>query len=227
MALYTKAQLLAEARSLLNETTALYWTDTELNTAIDWAARTMSGIALCTPASEAVSMSGQADKPYTAINAQFIKVEACRYYNGTSTTSLQRLDIRHFGHGADKSGASGDTTRVPQYYYVFGNLLYLWPLQKGAALSTSTATLYGYRVAEDYAHGSTVYDVPDRLQGKLIDFVLAYAYAKAGKYSLTKYHIQSFMQNAIMDRRDVHDKIVITDSYDKFLIPDRTVQQAG
>lgn len=227
MAFYTKAQLLAQARSLLNETSALYWTDTELNTAIDWAARTMSGIALCTPASEAVAMTGQADKPYTAITAQFIKVEACRYYDGTSTTSLQRLDIRQFGNGAGASGAAGDTTRVPQFYYVFGNLLYLWPLQKGAALSTSTATLYGYRVAEDYAHGSTVYDVPDRLQGKLIDFVLAYAYAKSGRYDLTKYHMQSFMQAAMMDRRDVHDKLVITDSLDRFLIPDMTVQQAG
>ena len=81
-------------------------------------------------------------------------------------------------------------------------------------------------MAEDYAHGSTVYDVPDRLQGKLIDFVLFYAYAKSGKFSLSRYHMQNFIQNAMNDRRDVHDTINIVDSIDRSLIPDRT-QQAG
>lgn len=213
--MYTKALLLAEVRELLNEPVALFWLDSELNDMIDWAARTMSGITLCTQTNEAVTTVENV-VAYD-LTAQFIKIEDVIY---NDTTALQRIDIRNFGHGA-KGGT--ETNQAPKWYYEFGGWLHLWPAPKGTAAGASKIDVYGYRVAEDYEHGSTVYDVPDRLQGRLIDFVLACAYTKAGKYALTKRYMERFLQSAIVDRKDIHERRVSVDSLDRFLIPDRTV----
>jgi hypothetical protein len=212
--MYTKALLLAEVRELLNEPVSMLWLDSELNDMIDWAARTMSGITLCTQATEVIETLEDV-YAYPLAN-QYIKVESVIY---SDTTGLQRLDIRNFGHGAAGGTA---TNQTPKWYYVFGNTLHLWPTPKGTYVGNNI-DVYGYRVAEDYEHGSTVYDVPDRLQGKLIDFVLATAYVKAGKYSLTRKYMQRFLQSAIIDRKDIHENRVAVDSLDRFLIPDRTV----
>lgn len=245
MALYTKAQMLTQARALLNETTALFWTDTELANYLDMGARTLSGIALCTPASEFIdadNTSWAAGVLSGIMATNFIKIVSVEAHttgssshNGTPV-QLARSDIRAFGQGAP---ASADTNQMPQWYYIFGNRVFVWPCPKGTTVAAVGSNggylrIHGYRTAWNYDRyalttdtpSSAVYDIPDSLQARLIDFVVACAYIKAGKYSLTKYHMQSFMQAAMMDRRDVFESNGIVDSLDRFLIPDRT-QQAG
>ncbi len=226
--LYTVAQLITEVRSILNEPVENFWLDTELEEFIHQAARTASGVTLCTPTSINVTTTTDT-MAYTIATAQFIRVDSVAFTNTTGGTyGLQRLDIRNFGHGAN-GGAAADTLRIPKWYYVFGDYIYLWPVPKGAVaggggVGTSAVVVYGWTVAQDYDRAATTYDVPDRLQGRLIDFVLAMAYCKAGKHSLTRYHMATFMQNAIMDRKDVHDRTPMPDTLDRYLIPDRTVQ---
>ena len=239
MALYTKAQMLTQVRALLNETTALLWTDAELDNYLCWGARTLSGITLCVPASEVVNGAGNSSWVAGSLSAplttNFIKVASVTttvILAGTPI-NLQRADIRNFGHGAPAADA---TNQTPQWYYMFGNRIFFWPCPKGTTVTSGTGgnlTVYGFRAAWDYDHeaagaAGTYYDIPDSLQARLIDFVLACAYVKAGKYSLTRAHMQNFMQNAMMDRRDVFESNGIVDSLDRFMIPDRTQQaQAG
>lgn len=213
--MHTKALLLAQVRELLAEPVAMFWLDSELNDMIDWAARCMSGITLCTQDTEAITTVENVSA-YALVN-QYIRVEDVIF---NDTTGLQRLNIRNFGHGAAGGTA---TNQNPKWYYIFGNYLYLWPVPKGTAAGAGKIDVYGYRVAEDYEHGSTVYDVPDRLQGQLLDFVMACAYTKAGKYFLTRKYMQKFIQSAIIDRKDIHENRVSVESIDRFLIPDRTV----
>lgn len=231
MALYTVATLTTQVRSILTEPAENFWLDSEIEDIIHWATRTMSGITLCTPVSANVTTTTDT-MAYTIASAQLIRVDSVTFTHTLSATSttygLQCLDIRNFGHGAS-DGASTDTNRIPKWYYVFGDYIYLWPVPKGAVatgggVGTSAVVVYGWTVAQDYDQGATTYDVPDRLQGRLIDFVLAMCYAKSGKHSLTRYHMSNFMQNAIMDRKDIHDRIPTVDSLDRFAIPDRTVQ---
>lgn len=242
MAFYTKAYLLAETRAILNEPTALFWTDTELNDFIDWGARTISGITLCNPVTEVISPGAGfvADGLWANSTTDFIKIDDVSIVSSTSVVKhLQRTDIRAFGHGAGTWGAAGDTDRQPLRYYIHGadstststtaqpiTTIFLWPVPKGIWLTSATLNVYGYRVAQEYVRDTTVYEIPDRLQGYLIDFVLACAYAKSGKYSLTSRHMATFMQNAAFDRRNVYEAKRIVDSKDRFDIPDRT-QQGG
>jgi len=169
---------------------------------------------------------------FIKVTAVTVCVSGNASFDGTPI-QLQRLDIRNFGHGAPAATA---TDQAPQWYYIWGDRIFVWPCPKGTTISAQGSdggylTVYGYRTAWDYDHeavgvaGST-YDVPDRLQACLLDFVLACAYVKTGKYSLTRYHMANFMQNAQMDRRDVFESNQIVDSLDRFMIPDRT-QQAG
>jgi hypothetical protein len=243
MALYSTAYLLAEVRAILNEPNAMFWTDTELNDFIDWGARTISGITLCCPVTERIAVAAGTlieNGLWATSSTDFIKVERVTAVSNTGVTkNLQRLDIRNFGHGAGawNVGTSG-SDRPPKYYYVYGGestyqpitYIFLWPVPLGIyALTTAYIYVYGYRAAASYVYDTTVFEIPDRLQGRLIDFVLACAYAKAGKFSLTRFHMSTFMQNAMMDRRDIHDAKRIVDSKDRFFIPDRTqqAQQGG
>jgi hypothetical protein len=256
--MYTKAQMLTQVRALLNETTALFWTDTELANYLDMGARTMSGITLCTPVSEFVDADNTSWATSTLsapLTAKFIKIVSVEIYssgatthNGTSPVQLQRSDIRTWGHGAP--GLSTGTNISPQWYYIWGGgglgtananqqRIFVWPCPKGTYVVATGSNggymkVHGFRSAWNYDHyalyddtpSSGVYDIPDRLQARLIDFVLACAYIKAGKYSLTSFHMRNFMQNAMFDRKDVFESNGIVDSLDRMMIPDRT-QVAG
>jgi len=228
MALYTEAQILSSVRSILQEPVALFWTDTQLTDYMNWAARTISGVTLCTPATDTLAAADSA-RGYVAgglsitMETKFIRIEDVTQQNSAYTTlvHLQRLDIRNFGHGAP---AAADTNQEPQWYYAHGQELFLWPCIKGTMQSAGAVTVYEYKAAESYLHDTTAYDIPDRLQAVVLDFVLSCAYAKAGKYSLSRYHMSRFMQKCITDRRDVHDVIHnVVDSMDAMRIPDRSI----
>ncbi len=224
--MYTEAALTTEVRTALREPTALFWLDADIAESIRRGARILSGITLCTPIKETVTTV--TDQIWNLLTAKFIKIESVQLLGGLTGNAvvkgLQRLDILKYQH-AIAGGASGDTNRYPIAYWHFGNYLYLWPAPKGDAVG-ATIYVWGYRTAYSYEYtsGSLQYDIPDVLQPLLLDYALAECWAKAGKHSFARLHIQRFLAEADLYRRDVHDREVMTDSMDKTNIPDHTVQ---
>lgn len=213
---YTKAALLTEARTLLNEPVEHKWLDTELNGWIDRGARKLSQITLCVPDKDTITTA--ASVYCYALTIPFIKVQSVMYNN----VGLQRIHSLNFGH----PNAPAASNTAPKQYYHFGKHLYLWP---SPAVSL-TVYVYGVRSAIAYSDATdnspTKYELPNAVQPYVLDYVLACAYAKNGKHSLAGYHFSQFLNNCNAYRSDITDRKLIIDSRDKMGVPDRTqIQQ--
>lgn len=228
--MYTPAQMTAEVRTLLGEPTARFFTDAEIQLWLDRAARHVSAIGLCVPISETVTTTlGGAVGNTTfgtfsyALTTKFVKIHSVMF---NATTALERLDIRNFGHGA--AGASA-TNQSPQWYFVHGDRIYLWPPAMGTSVGANVI-VYGWRTAfafeNDTGGSPKQYEVPDVLQPIMIEFIMACARSKEGKHGLVSYHMRKFLSKMNIYRRDYHDTSLVVDSSDRFMIPDRT-QVAG
>jgi hypothetical protein len=239
MAIYTKAQLYTELRDILNDPTpGNYVSNTELNAWIDRAARNISALTLCyttistssgvpttfetitTVASTYRYNIGLTGAPYT----KFINVHSVTFEPAATTPyGLQRIDVRHFGHGFAK-GETGAAV-VPKYYFVFGNSLYIWPSPIGTANVGTYIKVYGNVSCEDYVHTDTleVYGLPDRLQPVVMDFALSCAYQKIGKFQKASMHMSNYLAAIEFERKDNYDRKMSPESKDMYEIPTRNV----
>ena len=220
--MYTAANLITEVRGLLAEPVARFWSDAELQIWIDWAARELSAITLCTPITEEVTTT--TDTFSYALTAQFISIHSVMF---NDTKSLQRLDAFSFGHGA-QDGLAADTNREPSWYYVHGNRVYLWPVPKGSAVGASLIDVYGWRTAyafeRDVSRYPKQYDIPDPFQPLLVPFVMACARAKEQKHAIARIHMMEFLSRAGEARIDITDHSLRKTSNDQHAIPDQTVR---
>jgi hypothetical protein len=129
-----------------------------------------------------------------------------------------------FGHGF-VNGATGAAV-VPKYYFHFGNSLFIWPSPIGASnVGAGKIKVYGSISCEDYVHTDTleVYGLPDRLQETVIEYVLACAYIKMGKFSKAGFHMSNFLSAIEFERRDNYDRKMTAESKDMYEIPTRNV----
>ena len=220
--MYTAASMITYIRSLLAEPVARFWSDAELQIWLDWGAREISAITLCTPITEPVTTT--TDTFSYALTTQFIKINSVMY---NDVKSLQRLDVFPFGHGA-QDGISGDTNRDPAWYYIHGNRLYLWPVPKGSAVGASLIDVYGWRTAyaleREVGDTPKQYDIPDFISPLIIDFVMACARAKEQKHAIARIHMMNFLAAAGEARIDLTDHSLRVTSNDQHAIPDETVR---
>ena len=112
-------------------------------------------------------------------------------------------------------------TPFPVFY--FENTIFLFPAISSSTASSSSIVIRGYTSVDDYG-GAGSETLPDELQHFCLDYCLSCAYCKAGKHSLSALHMQKFIQNCMLHRRDVYNYVDVTDPIDRTRIPDVTVQ---
>jgi len=225
MAAYAKSAILADVRRILREPVALLYSDTELNAYIDEAARKTSILTLCNRTREAKNMiDAQQDMCALSTTADFIKIDfvtADKAQVGAEI-GLQRISMTQVGMGGVGSLAPG----TPKFYSYYDGTVFLWPAPDSDWCSDAAPSyiyIYGPTAVDNYG-GAGSETLPDELQHFTIDYALSCAYTKAGKHSLAGLHMQKFMQNCMVHRRDVYDMVGIADSVDSTHIPTVTVQ---
>lgn len=212
MASYTRANIITQARAILNEPTARFYSDTELQQWTDIGARILSAITLCYEVSEEIQLTDET--AFESLTTDlFMKVESAVYNN---LTGLQRIDPRATGHVGD-AGSTG----LPAFYWTFDEKIWLDPTPDATA-GAASLDVYGYGLVGSYGKGAAEL-LPDEVQFMVIDFAVSMAYTKAGKHRLAGTYMQKFMQNAMLTRRDIYDNIGNIDSNDKSKIPDTTI----
>ena len=209
--LYSKANILTQVRTILNEPTARFYSDSEINSWTDRGARILSAISLCYDTTQAdVGMT--AETPLLAIN-DFIRVDAVI---NDEDTGLQRISPQMAGH------VNVHTSGDPQFYFHFEDSIWLCPAPDATAVAAGSLDIYGCAIVGSYG-AAAAETLPDELQYMVIDFVLSQAYTKAGKHRLSGIHMQKFMEEAMLARRDVYDSLNIVNSNDQFKLPDTTI----
>ena len=208
---FSKADILADIRRVLNEPTPNIFSDLELNDLIDQGARSISILGLCQHQTEVETPV--ANTSAYPLATPIVKVEGVWYVTATTNTGLQRIDPRLIGHADD------NTPGTMRWYWIFEQILFVWPPPTSGVASGGTLTVLSYGIIDNYTA-----DLPDVVEHFCIDYVLIWAFAKLGKHNLSRYYMQKYLAEVFEYRRNVYDAIGLSDSKDRFKLPDFTRQ---
>lgn len=217
-------------RSRINEPTANRWTDVELTRWLDRGARNISAITLCNMTSEEITIVANTMR-YTLSN-KYIKIESVNFDIDTGADDthkgLARMNVQGIGqlfNPADIAVAAN----VLEYYFIWGDYIYLWPPPTAALVTAGKPTVFGYTVVENYSADYTAVAsnlLPNYLCPVAVDYAVACAYTKIGKHSLAALNMQRYMSSISFHRSNVYGETNRVDTYDMTKMPDRTVVQS-
>lgn len=199
-----------QVRSLLNESTAAFWSDAELNRLINEAERDIAAKALCLEAITTVTASSRT----------------------TAFTGHKILRVEYSGQGLIKilpkmMGGLPLNGITPQYWFQWGQTLVLEPkpttnytitLYTAIAPSTGMGTVEG---TSDTNQPS----IPARFHELIILFVLSRAYMKDRKFSMSGNIYKTYITELTIARKQVIDRY--TDTRNDMVIPDKIVTAGG
>lgn len=209
---YSTTEARTQLRSLLNEPTENFWTDTQLDELIQLGVSDVCIKANCFETSEDVTLvSGQV--LYDLASSDIIKPVAC-YYSDTSETpddvwGLQEIHPRQINHLAH------NTAGPPYYWYWYAEGLNVWP-PPTASENSDTVTIFYSKLSE------TITDIPDEFQTLAILWALSKAREKERKVAESQ-QIYSIYANSVIFHRELLIDSRNVDSKDMFHTPDNTV----
>jgi hypothetical protein len=209
----TLADAITEVRYNLNETTAVFWTDTEITNWIKEGVRLFSSKTLMVEDTQDISPLIADTLYYDSADESWIANIIEPYsaiYNDGSTTykGLVKIHPRQIGNVALTSSGP------PKYYCLHNRHIYILPL------STSTEVDAGAKVTVLFAKETDdITDLTDEYQHLPIIYATAKAKQKDQKFNEASALLSQFFQEIAFERQDKHGREV--DSLDKFKIPTR------
>ena len=207
------AQVRTEVRAVLNEATAAFWSDTEIDNWVSQAAIQISSAgAVETTATVTLSASTieyalptSFSNPTPAGDASLIRVSAALYSN----TGLVRIHPRTIGH------ITADLTDdTPRYWAQFGRRIFFFPVGSGAS---GTVQLLCHVETDDIA------DIPDEFQPLAILYAAGKGKEKDNKYADARFLLSEYFNALAFLRNDILERGV--DSKQMLTIPNEIVMQ--
>ena len=212
---YTAAEALQQVRVLINETTASFWTDEEINNwiiegvidvssrGVSWEKRDSINLAANTIAYTALVSGG------AGAIAKIVKVYACVFDNGSNDyKGLQQIHPRMIKHLTAKDAGE------PLYFWHFGTEIGVWPLTTTAVASAGVIQVFFSQIS--YA----ITDLPDYYQSLPILYAAAKAKMKDQKYAAANQLFAIYLNALAFQRTDLYERGA--DSNDMLKTPDRT-----
>lgn len=211
---YTTAEAKGQVRSLLNEPTASYWTDAEIDLWIQEATMDISVKTLCVEKKNTIALVTNTLE-YTTLESgsvsigTVVKVHAI-IYNDDSTVhkGLVKIHPRAIAHLPDIA-ASG----VPSYYYHFAERIGFFPIPSAGENGDSPIVYYS-------ARDETITNLPYYYQLAAIYYAVSMARKKQGMIAEANQFYAMYMNSLAFYRADLYERGV--DSKDMFQIPDGT-----
>lgn len=231
------ATMIARARVLLNEPTALNFTDTEIQAWIDRAAnyittnaRTseMGGVSYLplVAATSAYAFTDATITPSvlaTATAEHVIEIDSVFYtaavyaspHVAQSGYALKKIHPRHMMHLATSTTTQG----APLYWSTRGEYLMIYPFSHDDQAGLDVEILW-YKVQSTYEDSGTTYNLPDHMKEYVLWYVMAQANFKLKRYSAANMFMGLFQKFLMFHRADGYPKPV--DSMDMMIQPDYT-----
>jgi hypothetical protein len=184
---------IADVRQLLNEPTAVFWTDLEIE---DWI---KEGTRIIVSKTHGVEATGnitlvQNQLSYTSTDSTWIGdcmwAYAALYNNGANKyKGLQFIHPKQIGNLL--TFTAGD----PKYYSFFNRAFYIWPLPSSTIVGNTVLTMYA-KETEDFTL------LPDEFQHLAIMWGQAKAYEKDMKHAQAAAIKQNFYSEMQFERND-------------------------
>ena len=200
----TKPQILTEIRALLNEPTAVFWTDTEINNWIDQAALDISAKTLCYETTSDITLA--TDTISYAEPAGCLKVHAILYEN----KPLTKADAKKIGTAAARDAGE------PEYWFHYAKKIWLWPVPDSSRTDKKATCLL-------HASTNDITLIKDEYQPFAILFGLSKGLLKDRKYTQSAHVYQMYLNSLGFHRQDLQMKPA--DAKDQYEIPDYTFRE--
>jgi hypothetical protein len=205
---FTLSTAKTEVRALINESTGVFWSDTEIENWIKEACTDISTVgAVVTDSQDVALVTNQL--VYTSATEAWLtnvlKIYGCYYDDGSNGyKGLIRIHPRHIGNTDILSAG------VPRYYCFFDNKFFVQPLPS-ASENAKNITVLHTKVTDDitalnYEH-----------QKLAIKYATAMAYIKDRQYEPAGMLLQMYMNALNFEKDDKTEREV--DSLDMFQIP--------
>ena len=196
-------EALQEVRAILNESSAGFWTDEEINNWVIQAAADISLKGLGVVKQDTIALVTDTFT-YTAMVtagaggvAKICRVIAAAY--DTTYKGLLRVNPVGLYHYPNK------TAGPPDYYFHMNTVFGVYPIPT-AAENTKVVTLWYSEIADD------ITDLPNYYQHFTVWYAASMAFAKAGKGAQANYWMQLYMTGVLGARNDLYDPTPDTES---------------
>jgi hypothetical protein len=191
---FTETQAITQVRYLLNEPTASFWTDSEIQGWVQQAVLDISCKTLCTTDTGTITVV-QDQMLYTSSDESWIdtllKVEAMWYGNLNATKGMQRTEPYRFGHLQVGTGANA----TPRYFYEDGKRIYLWPVPATANNGDTINVVYSKLTFD-------ITELREEYQQLTFWYAASMAKAKDRKFQEASLYQQLYLNALNFERQD-------------------------
>lgn len=212
---YSTTEARTQLRSLLNEPTTLFWTDTQLDELIQLGVEDVCIKSNCFETSEDLNLV-EGTVIYSLAASASIKPVGCVYNDAGETPDdmwgLQEIHPRQVANSTAHNDAG-----PPYYWYWYAESVNIWPPPAAAqAITPDTVTVFYSKLSE------TITDLPNEFQTLAIWWALAKAREKERKVAESQ-QVYSMYANSVLFSREILIDSRSVDSKDMFKTPDSTV----
>jgi hypothetical protein len=209
----TLADATTEVRDLLNEATAVFWSDAQIQKWLKEGVRLFSSKTLMVEDTQDIDPLVASQLSYSSSDetwiGDIIEPYAAIYYDGTSRyKGLIKVHPRQIGNLA--LGTAGP----PKYYTMHDRKIYIFPLTSATEVAAGAKITFLYAMETD-----DITAITDEYQHLPIIYAAAKAKQRDMKFAEATALMSQFFQEVAFERADKHAREV--DSLDKFKIPGR------
>lgn len=209
----TLSDATTEVRDLLNEATAVFWSDAQIQKWIKEGVRIFSSKTLMVEDTQDLDPLVADQLVYSSGDETWIgdvmEIYSALYYDGTSRwKGLIKVHPRQLGNLA--LSTAGPT----KYYALHDRKIYLWPVPNATIVAAGAKITFLFSMESDDITAMT-----DEYQHLPIIYAAAKAKQKDMKFAEAAALLSQFFQEIAFERNDKHSREV--DSLDKFKIPAR------
>jgi len=200
---YSAAEALQEVRSLIDESTAGFWTDAEINNWVIDGAVDISAKTLCYEHKNSIKLVASqleyndfVSAPASNGIAQVLEVYRCVYDDESNVyRSLQRIHPRQIGR------LSNSTAGPPHYYYHFGGKIGLFPLPTATEIALTDPVLVHCSLVAD-----AITDLPNHYHQFAVVYAAAMARFKERKNTEAMALYTKYINAMNFHRADIYDR---------------------
>ena len=190
----TAADIITEARQILNESVASFWTDAMMLDWIDAATKEIVAKTKCRQDIATITLvTGTMEYAWTG-DSEYIQIMACMYHDGTEYKSLTKTDIKSIG----RISATGS----PKYWYEWEDQVGIWPIPTAAY---NAQKVYAYYVIVPVVIDGTTDNIltPAIFDDALVWYTVGHAKMRDNKPEEAAYYMNLFNEIIALYRQDI------------------------
>lgn len=203
------AEAVTEVRTLINEPTARFWTDTEIENWIKEGCVDVCAKTLCYKAVDNSKAITNSMIEYLVPTDAF-KILSCEFYDSQASpvtyTGLTRMHPRQIGN--EQPTSDGD----PEWWYHYADRIGIYPVP--SSVHANDRLIVHYALSDD-----DITNIPDRYQTFVINYAAAMALLKRRRNQAAMALYASYLNSVKFARLDL-ENLEAVETLDMVRVPD-------